>query len=212
MNSALWPVTLGCWWRCAKPYVQHVSSWRRIFTSNEVLVEFALGYLLLRSHMNSSWGWTSCRTTELVDLVHCVLWLVEKKWHGMLILYLMQMAAKNGANARLWQRFLQGKFQVPYRRFPNCARNVKLILIPFQIYFKLQMGFYRYRYHYDNTTHKYTSHISHTNTHITQNNATKKQTNKTNELSKLHKHWRTCYSQWVVEMIHCITSQRWHSS
>jgi hypothetical protein len=61
---------------------------------------------------------------------------------------------------------------------------VSLILqVKIWIYFKLQMGFARWLYHY-NTTHKYTSHIH--NTHITQNNTTKnKQAKqiKTNQLT-----------------------------
>jgi hypothetical protein len=57
-----------------------------------------------------------------------------------------------------------------------------------QTYFKLQMGFARRQYHYDSTTHKYrtqyTYHL-HTNTQITQDNATKTKHTKQRKTTQL---------------------------
>jgi hypothetical protein len=47
---------------------------------------------------------------------------------------------------------------------------------------------------YNTQIHKSHTQYTYTNTHITQNNTTK---TKTNQPTKLHKQWRTYYSQWI---------------
>jgi hypothetical protein len=74
--------------------------------------------------------------------------------------------------------------------FTDVSENIKI-----QCYSKLQMCFYPWQYHYDNTTHKYTGHINdghitykqlHISHKITPLKANK-QNKETNQLTKLEK-------------------------
>jgi hypothetical protein len=107
----------------------------------------------------------------------------------------------------LWQKWVQDDFCVGKARPEHNADNPTAICEPIfrfeiQIYFRLQMGFYPVTVSLQqcNTQiHKSHTLIAYTQIHIS-HKITPRKTNKTkknSQLTKLHKHWRTYYSQWI---------------